>query len=316
MSLEPLSKKLCKGDHVENNEFTSFKNLNVVRILQDKPESKAAFIHGRFEGRDEDAVVIVEKTPFSAETIQQVLSSDTTLTTHHINDIYGTYSGYPKPELNDIKATIIFPATEKHIIKYTDQPIHAINETGDDYKIVTLPYLKKQDFHIQWVYNILEKKAETERVLFEDPDPKIGFVLLPDMKWDKKHMENMYMLAICHRRDVLSLRDLTEEHLPMLRNILSKGLNAIKEAYGVNEDQVKIYLHYQPSYYHLHVHFTHLKFNAPGSSVGKAYLLTDVIDNIVLMSNYYQGKTLTFVATEADPLYLEFVKARKATNHD
>ena len=35
------------------------------------------------------------------------------------------------------------------------------------------------------MHNILDKKKETERVLFEDPDPRDGFVLLPDMKWDQ-----------------------------------------------------------------------------------------------------------------------------------
>ena len=40
----------------------------------------------------------------------------------------------------------------------------------------------------QWVYNILEKKEESERIVFEDPDSKTGFILLPDMKWDCKQV--------------------------------------------------------------------------------------------------------------------------------
>lgn len=40
----------------------------------------------------------------------------------------------------------------------------------------------------QWVYNILEKKAEADRIVFEDPDPRDGFVLLPDFKWDQKQV--------------------------------------------------------------------------------------------------------------------------------
>lgn len=43
-------------------------------------------------------------------------------------------------------------------------------------------------FLLQWVYNILEKKAEADRIVFEDPDPRVGFVLLPDFKWDQKQV--------------------------------------------------------------------------------------------------------------------------------
>lgn len=31
------------------------------------------------------------------------------------------------------------------------------------------------------VYNILEHKAEVERIIYEDPDPVSGFLILPDL---------------------------------------------------------------------------------------------------------------------------------------
>ena len=78
-------------------------------------------------------------------------------------------------------------------------------------------------FSLQWVYNILDKKAEVERVVFEDVDPATGFVLLPDLKWDQKQLENMYLVAICHAHGIKSLRDLNRAHLPLLKNIQQKG---------------------------------------------------------------------------------------------
>ena len=75
---------------------------------------------------------------------------------------------------------------------------------------------------MKWVYNILEKKAEEERLVFEDPDPETGFVMLPDMKWDGKQVDNLYLIAICHKRDIKSLRDLTQDHLPLLENLQRK----------------------------------------------------------------------------------------------
>ena len=83
------------------------------------------------------------------------------------------------------------------------------------------------------MYNILEKKAEVERVVFEDSDPVTGFVLLPDLKWNQKQMENMYLVAICHARGIKSLRDLNQSHLPLLKNILLKG-------------QVTVFIYFKP----------------------------------------------------------------------
>ena len=31
------------------------------------------------------------------------------------------------------------------------------------------------------LYNVIEHKAEVERIVYEDPDPESGFLLLPDL---------------------------------------------------------------------------------------------------------------------------------------
>ena len=70
----------------------------------------------------------------------------------------------------------------------------------------------------------MEHKKESERILFEDTDPQNGFILLPDLKWDGKQVEDLYVTAIIHNRDIKSIRNLNESHLPLLKNILEKGL--------------------------------------------------------------------------------------------
>lgn len=77
---------------------------------------------------------------------------------------------------------------------------------------------------MQWVYNILEHKKEEDRIVFEDKDPENGFILLPDLKWDGKTLETLYLVAITHRKDIKSLRDLTGAELPLLKNIYEKGV--------------------------------------------------------------------------------------------
>lgn len=78
------------------------------------------------------------------------------------------------------------------------------------------------------MYNILDKKTESERIVFEDPDPKKGFILLPDMKWDGIQAENLYLVAIVHDKSIRSIRDLTEKHLELLENIRDSGTVCIK----------------------------------------------------------------------------------------
>jgi len=73
------------------------------------------------------------------------------------------------------------------------------------------------------VYNILEGKAEQDRVAYDNKDSATGFVLVPDMKWDGKDMDSLYLLAIARQRGILSIRELREGHIPMLKNILDQG---------------------------------------------------------------------------------------------
>lgn len=80
----------------------------------------------------------------------------------------------------------------------------------------------------QWVYNCLEYKSEKEKIIYDTAsendknDESNGFLLLPDMKWSGK-IDELYLLAIIKKRNIKSLRDLTADHLPLLKNILNKG---------------------------------------------------------------------------------------------
>lgn len=160
------------------------------------------------------------------------------------------------------------------------------------------------------MYNILDHKKEVDRIVFEDPDDEFGFVLLPDLKWDGKTKETLYCLAIIRKRGIKSLRDLDNSHLALLENILNKGKAAIKDKYDVDGTQLRIYFHYQPTFYHLHVHFTYLKHEAPGIFCEKSHLLETVIDNIKLLPEYYAKATLPFVIRESDSMFKEFTSAK------
>ncbi|CAD5112088.1 DgyrCDS1329 [Dimorphilus gyrociliatus] len=273
-------------------------------ILRIDTEKKNAFLAG--SGEQGDAVIALEKQPFSKETAADILEGDISNELIFKNDVYHTFKLFPKSNLNFIKATLTYPATQKHILKYSDQKRYVIEETSKLYNDVTLPFILQEQMNIEWVFNILSKKTESERIVYEDPDPNVGFILLPDMKWSGLQLEDMYCVALVHARGIKSIRDLDDKHLPLLKNIKIKGSEAIQKKYGLESNQLRIYFHYQPSYYHLHIHFNNISYEAPGSNVATAYLLSDVINNIELMSDYYKKATLSFVLKEQHKLLEKF----------
>lgn len=45
--------------------------------------------------------------------------------------------------------TVVCPATEKHVKKYQRQESYLVEETADDYRAITLPYVESQGFSLQ-----------------------------------------------------------------------------------------------------------------------------------------------------------------------
>ncbi len=84
---------------------------------------------------------------------------------------------------------------------------------------------------------------------------------------------------------------------------------AILQRYNLPASKLRVYLHYQPSYYHLHVHFTKLGYEAPGCGVERAHLLSDVIQNLQSNSLYYKTRTLYFPLRADDGLLSRFKEA-------
>ena len=90
---------------------------------------------------------------------------------------------------------VIYPATAKHVAKYESHPMHLVHETPGLYRAVTEPFLEGERFDIEWVYNILAHKKEAESIVFENPDPEDGFIMVPDYKWNGKQGGNSIVLS-------------------------------------------------------------------------------------------------------------------------
>lgn len=297
----------------EEEIFSSFENFEIIRVLNNSEEHKSVAVEGRLQGKEGTVVVMLQKLPFNADKLQEIFTGSTNLKMIFQNDVYYNKLALLPPELNEVRANIIYPAEKKHILRFEKQPSSSIDETPQLYKEVTKPFIESSSFSKEWIYNILEHKKEADRIVFEDPDPDLGFILLPDLKWTGEQMEDLYLQAIVLRRDITCLRDLRGHHIPLLKNIYYKGTEAIKEKYGLPSYKQRIYLHYQPSFYHLHVHFTALSFEAPGTWAGKAHLLSSVISNLETCGDYYETAVLPFTVKDNHPLRAKFEEKGKLT---
>jgi len=291
----------------------------MVRVLNHLRERRCIFILAKEKGQEkENAIIKLEKTPFEEDIagLNRVCSAEVSSSLEFNNDIYSNLISTPLStrlirDLGSVKTSLIHPASEKHIAKYVAQELYFVEETAADYLAITLPCLKADQFSFQWIFNILDHKSEVDRIVFEDPDPNNGFILLPDMKWNGGQMTELYCTAIIHRRGIMSIRDLRSQHLPLLRNIQQKATQAIQDKYGVPGSQLVAYFHYQPSYYHLHVHFTHVAFEAPGRDTSGAHVLSTVIDNLERDSDFYLKCTLPFKLKAQSELCRKFREAGK-----
>ncbi|OZC08014.1 hypothetical protein X798_05010 [Onchocerca flexuosa] len=259
----------------DTEELINMKGFRFKEILAEDGSRKVAFV--LLDVNDcssNQAILIVERTPFPLNKEDwNAIVSQCSLKTLSTNDVYSNHLLFPPEKFAGIKTTLINPCTEKHIAKYRDQKRYVIHETPDDYKSITLPHLDEHQFTLKWIFNLLDHKAEVDRIILDDVDPHNGFVLAPDLKWDGENLANLYVLAIIRRKGIKSIRDLTANDLPLLENICQKSYMAIKEKYGIDKHQIRAYFHYQPSFYHLHVHFIHVSYDAPASSVGMEYML-------------------------------------------
>ncbi|WFD22660.1 5'-(N(7)-methyl 5'-triphosphoguanosine)-[mRNA] diphosphatase [Malassezia equina] len=259
----------------------------------------------------------MDKTHFSPQflgTIETGLTSAfSRLESIGQNDIYTWVFGWQhasKDEQAHTKMTLICPATDELIAKYSTPERRMVLETPHMYKTVTRPWIDSLPVSkTAWVRNILEGVSEQESILYNDTDPQTGFVLLPDMKWDRRSLSSLYLVAIVRDASLKTLRDLTKAHIPLLRNIQAAGTKAAHDTFGLPSASadgtampLRCFLHYMPTYFHLHVHLLSANFTThPGALVGQAHLLDDVID-LLELGVPFSERTLGYAMADGHPL--------------
>ena len=276
--------------------------------------------------------------PSDINTLQAFHTAITKIHNLGDNDIYRWYlasSGITKDAPADLKLNLIYPCTDKHVKKYSPQTVRMVTETPTIYQQHVRPYMQRMrdEGRLNWVFNILEGRKEQDDILLRDPGqdsaPDEGFLLAPDLNWDRKTLTSLHLLALVERRDIWSLRDLKKCHVKWIKHMREKILDATVKLFpDLEKDMLKLYVHCmlvtyesllphpadpdtdQPTYYHFHIHVVNVMCEATSTqSVGKAFGLENIIAQLETMAGGPEASmadvSLTYYLGDASDLWRE-----------
>ena len=133
------------GEVACSSTITSFDSFRVHQLLNVNTKLKSFAVCGSFASSESSrAVILAEKEPLTSESLSGLFSPDTRLTNNFQNDIYGQATAFSAGGLGNLKLTTIYPATNAHIQKYSDQNCFMVHETPEDYDKVTKGHIESQ----------------------------------------------------------------------------------------------------------------------------------------------------------------------------
>jgi m7GpppX diphosphatase len=216
---------------------------------------------------EQPAILLAERAAFPTDThhLTTFPSTLTKIKNLGANDIYSwflAHSGKREGEREgedqpaDLKLNLIYPCTEQHVKKYSKQGLRLVTETPHIYTTYIHPYMrsKREQGRLNWVFNILEGRTEQEDVMYREPSTTStstctpsedeGFLLLPDLNWDRKTVGSLHLLGLVERRDIWSVRDLKKKHVAWVKHMRERLLDAAVKLYPeLDRDQLKLYVH-------------------------------------------------------------------------
>lgn len=192
-----------------------------------------------------------------------------------------------------------------------------VRETAHMYASIVTPHVAAEGpAGTAWVRGILNGAAEAGDVVHRvvsplrcrasrrdrdtwgaDQEGDDGFVVVHK---SKDVGTSFKCLVLAQRADLRSLRDVRGVHLPMLRamrDALATLIGSGRFGADVRWDTVRVYFHYPPLTYHLHVHATHHRV-ARGVHVERAHLLDDVIDALGRDGEHFAVAAITYLLPE------------------
>lgn len=236
--------------------------------------------------------------------IQQVVDKDNTnrnnLSLDYENDRFINWQGKQWVEV-EYKKLCIENYTPEDYKKYAKkkQTIF-VNESYTDY----LASLNVRDLRPAWIMNIFHHRAEEKRILYESND----IIFMLDMKCTitKEQLEefkqnttintdsfvrefpNFYALVLFKGVRIATIRDLSSSEVEYLERINVSIINFLEENYKIPPKYTRLFFHYPPSFYYLHLHVNLTTTSDANYSMDHCYPLNQVIKNLRQSDMYYK----------------------------
>ncbi len=281
-------------DDILNND-----KMKIIEILDECPQYALITLLGEIEkdNNKEKFILKLKKKEFESElllkdniTLQKVCSEPSM---YFSNDIYKKFLSKDLIQ-NKVNIELIYPVNDKIIDKHRKANFELFTETYEIYLNKTLKYINSIDKNdILWIKNIFEGKNET---IFYKNDL---FILVKNYT-DKKGID---YLGFPFDSNIKCLRDLNEKHLKLLESFYFEGKKVFKEKLGVNENKIRAFIHYPPSFYYFHVHYLGIEKEDFSACINRAIDLGEVIQNIKLKNDYYQTITIDHTIKIGSKLY-------------
>ncbi|KAG8200590.1 hypothetical protein JTE90_000660 [Oedothorax gibbosus] len=288
----------------------SLKNFKILEILKECSSSKTVVVEGVFPGDDRLAIVVVEKMPFDTRDLSQLFTAESRLELKFRNSIYANYHVYLPSGFNGIGVQVIFPASENDYSKFIDVPVQMVTETPELYETIVKPYMIKESSQMEDLTSIASSDT---RIIYNGLRGD-GFLLLKDdIERCLCTSTHFRAKAVVSQKEILSLRDLTSDHVSLLSKLRDKCMEELCKKYKVSASMVESYICYPPTAYPFQVVFETVEKDS-SLKAEKAYHLETVIANLRLFPEYYQKVTLTYSLPEQDPLLQKFIEKRLSGN--
>jgi m7GpppX diphosphatase len=225
--------------------------FHLTRLLNSDQAGRRISLLGIIDSKP--ALLIAERAAF--DTSPAILDSFSTslrnIKNLGANDIYAWFLANSSPGADgqeqppDFKLNLIYPCTEKHVKKYEQQRLRVVTETPEIYANYVRPYMQAQREKgaLNWVFNIIEGRTEQEDVMYRESGDD-GFLLLPDLNWDRKTMGSLHLLGLVERRDIWSVRDLKKGMVEWVKHMREQMIEATVKLYPeIERDELKLYVH-------------------------------------------------------------------------
>ncbi len=132
-----------------DNHHLAFHQFRAEKTILVNPQSKLIAVVGKFPtDPDSQGVIVAEKQPLTESSLSSMFSSDTKVTKSFQNDIYSQYILSCSGGVGEVKVTSVYPATEAHVKKYSEQSMVMVHETPNDYQTITKPFIEKHPLSV------------------------------------------------------------------------------------------------------------------------------------------------------------------------